>query len=452
MTTVLAFLFALGVLVAVHEYGHYRVAVACGVKVLRFSIGFGPVLWRRQPRVNGTEFTVSAIPLGGYVKMLDEREAPVPEDQRHRAFNTQPLRARVAIVAAGPLANLLLAIVLYSVVAWTGVSEPVAVLAQPAVGSLSAEAGIKAGDKVLTAGVDADSMQTVQSFDELRWLVIKAALGGDNLVLEVQAPAGGSVRQVELNLASLHAAEVDNATLHRIGMLSPYIPAEVASVVPGSAADKAGLKAGDRVLSVDQRPIVDWVQLVELIRASGQRGEPGAQQWLVDRAGVNQLLSITPVRRAEGDKFVWQVGVVGQRPAMTLVRRGPLAGVAHGLERTWDMASLGLQMLGRMLTGRASVKNLSGPLTMADMAGKTASLGLQEYLNFLAYISVSLGILNLLPVPILDGGHLMYYLWEGVKGKPLSEVWMDRLQRGGLAVLVLMMLVALFNDVTRRLG
>ncbi len=448
-----AFLFALLVLVAIHEYGHYRMAVACGIKVLRFSIGFGPVLWRWQQKGSGTEFALCALPLGGYVRMLDQREGEVPAHERHQAFDTQRLRVRAAVVAAGPIANLALAVALFAGVAWLGIEEPQPVLARPAAGTLAAQADLRSGDRVLRVGRTAAALEDIQSFDELRWLLTQAVLDGAVLQMEVQGKGSQKVRAVALDLSSLRGHEVDAHLFQRMGIAAPFSAPVVARVVPGGAAERAGVLNGDVVLRVDDQPMEDSAQLIERVRGAVRDGQALTQNWTVDRGGRQLDLAVTPALRQEGGLNVGRVdAMVGGEYAVATVHRGPIEGARHGFRRTWDMGVVSLQMIGRMLVGQASIKNISGPLSIADYAGKSASHGLAYYLVFLAVISVSLGILNLLPVPVLDGGHLMYYLWEGVTGKALSEAWMNRLQRGGVAVLVLLMSVALFNDATRFFG
>ena len=463
MLTLLAFVVALGVLIAVHEYGHYRIAVACGIKVLKFSIGFGKPIYTWRLKGKTTEFSIGMLPLGGYVKMLDEREAPVDESERHLAFNTQPLRSRAAVVAAGPAANLLLAIVLYSIVNWSGLQEPRAILASPVAGSIADRAGLRGQELVLQAAFDGEQLESVRSFEDLRWRLTQGALNGRDVRLAISRDSSAAqaadvpIREVLLKLNEMSASDADAQMFRKIGILGPWTQPVIGDVMAGSVADKAGLRAGDVVQQVGRTAIVDGQQLRETIRSSVQLGAnpPAAlaQGWKILRAGQTVELSVTPEARQEGKIVVGRIGAyVGAPPELVNVRYGIFEGLWQGTVRTWDVSLLTLKMMGKMVVGQASLKNLSGPLTIADYAGKSASLGWTAYLLFLALISVSLGVLNLLPLPVLDGGHLMYYLWEAVTGKSVSDAWMGRLQRGGVAVLLCMMSVALFNDITRLLG
>ncbi len=453
MLTVIAFVVALGVLIAVHEYGHYRVAVACGVKVLRFSVGFGKTLLRWQPKGSPTEFVIGAFPVGGYVKMLDEREAPVPVNERHMAFNNQPLAKRAAIVAAGPLVNLLLAVLLYSVVNWSGVQQARAVLASPVPGSIAEAAGLSGGELVLRAGMEADEPAPVASFDDLRWMLAKGALQKQDVRLVLATGSGSKTRDVLLHLGQTDTQDVDAQLFRRIGIVGPLTRPVIGEVMSGGAAAAAGLHEGDLVLKLGQIRIVDGQQLRELIRNSAQDGHAVSQTWTVERSARPFELDVKPQLIKDAGQTVGKIGAyVGAPPEFVTVRYGPVDGLWKGAVHTWEVSSLSLRMIGKMVIGEASLKNLNGPLTIADYAGKSASQGLTQYLLFLALISVSLGVLNLLPLPVLDGGHLMYYLWEAVTGKSVTDAWMERLQRGGVAVLLVMMSIAVYNDLARILG
>ena len=453
ITTVLAFLLTLGVLIVVHEYGHYRVAVACGVKVLRFSIGFGRVLWRRQKNADATEFVLCALPLGGYVRMLDEREGHVAPHERDAAFNRKTLMQRVAIVAAGPIANLALAVLLYAAASWIGVNEPKAVLGPPVPGSVAATAGMRSGDWVRAWSTDGNEWTEVRSLSDLRWQVTQTALDSGMLRLSVSERDGRGKRDVLLDLSRLPSRDVDAAFMKAIGLGAGYSEPVLGDVKPGGPAALAGLQRGDRVLALDGAAIDDAQTLRERIRAAVRGGQGIEQAWSVQRAGRSLEIIVKPRAMAEGGATVARIDAFVGAPAETVnVRYGAIEGLHKAVLRTWEVSMLTLRMLGRMLIGEASLKNLSGPLTIADYAGQSVNQGLAYYLGFLALVSVSLGVLNLLPLPMLDGGHLMYYLFEGVTGRPVSDLWLARLQRGGVAVLLVMMSVALFNDVARLLG
>ena len=453
MITLAAFVLTLAVLIVIHEYGHYRVAVACGVKVLRFSVGFGRVLWRRQATPDSTEFVVCALPLGGYVKMLDEREGEVPASQRHLAFNRKPLWQRTAVVAAGPIANLLLAVLLYAAAHWIGMDEPKAVMGPPAAASLAERAGLRPGDWARAVSTDGSDWDELRSMNDLRWAVTQAVLRGEALQLMVSDRDGRGQRRVVLDLDTLGAREVDAQLMRRIGLGSAFSEPVLGEVKPAGPAARAGLVAGDRVLAIDGVEVNDASRVRDLIRASGNSGQAQPMVWRVERGSRVIELTVQPAIVTEGNQQVGRIEVIpGQAPEMVMVRYGFVEGLVRASARTWEMSALTLRMLGKMVIGQASLKNISGPITIADFAGQSVQLGLAYYLGFLAVVSVSLGVLNLLPLPMLDGGHLMYYLFEAVTGRPVSDLWLERLQRGGVAIMLMVMSLALYNDVARLLG
>ncbi|MBL8305930.1 MAG: RIP metalloprotease RseP [Rubrivivax sp.] len=448
-----AFVLTLGVLVVVHEYGHYRVAVACGVKVLRFSVGFGRVLWRRQAHPDATEFVVCLLPLGGYVRMLDEREEAVPSSQLSQAFNRKPLWQRAAIVFAGPLANLLLAVLLYAGAHWIGLDEPKALVGPPAAASAAERAGLRAGDWVRAWSHGGDEWRDVASLNDLRWQVVQAALHRQSVLLQVTDRDGRDSRTLTLDLSQIETREVDAAFAAKVGLGAPWREPVLGEVKAGGPAERAGLRRGDRVLLIDGAAVTDAQHVVDAIRASVREGRAKPVSLRVERAGQMLEIEVTPRIVQEGGKTFGRIDAVpGQAPVMVKVHHGVFEGLWKGVERTAEVSMMTLRMLGRMLIGEASLKNLSGPLTIADFAGQSVKLGVADFLGFLALVSVSLGVLNLLPLPMLDGGHLMYYIFEGVTGRPVSDAWLARLQRGGIVVLLMMMSVALFNDVARLLG
>jgi regulator of sigma E protease len=447
--TIVAFIVALGILIVVHEYGHYLVARLCNVKVLRFSVGFGRplALWRRG--ADRTEWVIAAIPFGGYVKMLDEREGQVAPEEAHRAFNRQSVGRRFLIVAAGPAFNFLFAILVYAGLFMYGLPEARPVVAEPPAGSVAAAAGLRAGDTV--RAVDGEPVETWQ---ELRWRVLQAALQQQPLRLETVSERG-HLGEATLDLRGYPTDEVENDALERVGLrlFRPKLEPLLGQVVDGSAAERAGLAAGDRVVSIDGRPIDSWEALVAAIRA-----RPGqALSLLVERNGATRAVEVVPEAVGSGEARVGRIGAAPQMPRehaekiLIRVQYGPLESLGRAVAKTWDISVFSLKMLGRMILGQVSWKHLSGPVTIADFAGQSAQMGWISYVTFLALISISLGVLNLLPIPLLDGGHLMFYAVEVVKGAPVSERAMELGQRVGLALLLVMMAFAFYNDLNRLL-
>jgi regulator of sigma E protease len=453
----IGFLLTLAVLIVVHEWGHYKVARLCGVKVLRFSVGFGRALWTRQR--GDTEFVIGAIPLGGYVKMLDEREGGVAPHELGQAFNRKPLRQRVAIVAAGPIANLVLAALIYACTSWIGAVEPRALLSAPTAGSLAERAGLRSGEVAIAvareaADGSAGDWQDLRSMVDLRWQIMRAALDGERLrvmLSDGRSPTGRSVT-LELDRAdrkSIDARFIDDV----VGLGAPWAEAVIGDPVAGGPADKAGLKKGDRVQRLDGAAVADAAQLRARIRAAATGETARALVFEIDRQGQALEISVQPRVVAEGERRIGRIdAIVGTPPAMVTVRYGAVDGLWRGVTTTWSQSVLTVKMFGRMLIGEASLKNLTGPVTIADYAGRALERGLVYYLGLLAAVSVGIGVLNLMPVPLLDGGHLMYYLFEGLTGRPVPDAWLVWLQRAGALALMMLMTLALFNDLAPRLG
>ncbi len=450
MITLLAFVGALALLVVFHEFGHYWVARRCGVKVLRFSLGFGKVLYSKQFAENGTEWVVSAIPLGGYVKMLDEREGEVAPQALHMAFNRMSVWKRMAIVVAGPLANFLLAIVLYWALFMHGLPGLKPILGEVSPNTPAANAQMQSGETILS--VDGEA---IPSWQELRWELMTLALQQGTVTVKAQS-AGGQPLTHQLDMSSLQADDLDGDFLDKLGvhLYQPVILPVIGKLVDGGVAQRAGLLEGDVILSAHAAPMLNWSDLVEVIRT-----HPGqAVQLAVKRGELSLNLTVTPQAMTESGK---QVGKIGAGPRvdesawqamMTEVSYPPMDALGQSLRKTWDTSAISLKLLGKMLLGEVSVKNLSGPITIADYAGQSANMGLAAYLGFLALISVSLGVLNLLPVPLLDGGHLLYYVAELLKGSPVSERSWEIGQKIGIALLGSMMVFAIYNDINRLIS
>ena len=438
--TLIAFVVALGVLVTFHELGHYWVARLCGVRVLRFSVGFGRILARRTDK-QGTEWALSAIPLGGYVKMLDEPEPGATPQQAAQAFNQKTLGQRSAIVLAGPLANLLLAAVLYTSLNLVGTSEPAAILAEPPASSAAARAGFQGGDRIVAV-----NGQPVQSWSEARWQLLDVLTGGGRADTEVET-ATGVKRELQLVLAQGNVDPDGADPMAEAGLRLASPQPRVAGVNAGSPGERAGLRAGDIILAVGglERPSAS-AMVAEIQKHPGQ-----PLNLVVLRDGATLTVPVTPsAETAEGGAVVGRIGVMlGADFPMVTVRYGPLDSMARGLSRTADTVWLSLKMMGRMVIGDVSLRNVSGPVTIADYAGQTARIGLAAYIGFLALISVSIGVLNLLPIPMLDGGHLMYYVLEALRGKPVPQKWLENGQRIGLGLLAALMSLAFFNDFSR---
>ena len=438
--TLLAFAVALGVLITFHEFGHYWVARRCGVHVERFSVGFGKVLLRRVDR-NGTEWALSAIPLGGYVKFLDDPAIDAAPDDERRAFNRQPLRNRAAIVVAGPLANLILAVLLYALLGLMGTMQPAAVLGEPPANTPAENAGFQAGDRIISV-----AGRPVESWNDARWHLMDVFTTGGMMEVAVQTAAGQSrSRSLLLSPVAVEPDAADPMSEVGFNLMTPR--PLVRELVDGGAGQAAGLRPGDIFLAVGEIQEPTAREVVSEVQKSG--GRP--VKFSIERDGAVLNMSITPtVDINEEGGEVGRIGVMlGADLAMVTVKHGPVESLWRGVERTADTAILSFKMMGRMIFGEVSLRNISGPVTIADYAGQTARVGLAAYISFMALISVSIGVLNLLPIPMLDGGHLLYYALEGLRGRPLPESWLMTGQRIGLGMLAALMSLAFFNDLTR---
>jgi len=444
LTKLFAFIAVLGILVVFHELGHYCLARWCRVKVLRFSIGFGRVVWARRFGSDRTEWAISAIPLGGYVKMLDEREGAVAAAELPRAFNRQSVGKRIAIVAAGPIANLLLAVLLFAGTFVAGVPAQRALLAAPPANSPAAVAGIREGDLVVAAdGVP------VKSWQDLRWRVLRAS-GASDITLDVERPDGARAQRM-VALGSVTGADWEGNFMPQLGFRTDLGAPLIDEALPDKPAARAGIHAGDKIIAIDGEPVRSPSEV-----AAKTNARPGsAVTFRIVRDGAERDITLTTDVAEQGGR---KVGIAGirlkvdpanaERLAIT-VRYGLFDALLQGTRKTWELATFTVRMLGRILIGEASLKNISGPITMADFAGQSVQAGTLVFVGYLALISISLGVLNLLPVPLLDGGHLLYYFAEIVKGSPVSDRAFEVGQRIGMAMLAVLMALALFNDLSR---
>ncbi len=449
LVNLIAFVVALGLLVAIHEFGHFWVARRVGVRVLRYSIGFGRVIWRRTGG-DGTEYALSAIPLGGYVKMLDEREGDVAPEERHRAFNRQPLWARNAILFAGPGFNFLFALLAYWAIFVIGTTELRPVLGEVVPESPAAEAGLAEGQEIVAVAGD-----ETRSWDDVLMRLLAEGAGNEALPVAVETP-DGIRRDLTLDVAAIGPLGEKPNILGALGLRPwrPTIEPVVGELLPGGPAAAAGLTAGDRLVAVAGERVDEWQALVEVVRA-----RPGETvDVVVRRDGERRVFTVT-LGRVDSDDG--ETGRLGVRPHVDdgayagmrhTVQHGPLAAIAQATGATWEASALTVKLLAQMVTGDASVKNLSGPINIAQYAGQSATLGVVPFLRFLAIVSISLGILNLLPVPVLDGGHLLYNGIEWLRGRPLSEAAQATGQQIGLVLLGLLMAVAFYNDLARLFG
>lgn len=449
LTSVLAFLFAIGVLVAVHEWGHYIVARLVGVKVLRFSVGFGNRIWSMRGGPDNTEYCLAAIPLGGYVKLLDEREGSVPQHELHRAFNRQSVAGRIAILLAGPLMNFIFAVVAFWCMYLAGVPGLTPVVGSITQDSIAAEAGLEANDRIVA--IDGAPVAT---WEGAVLGLLDSLLNGDRIAVEVKSAAGEtSLRYLEI-AGQVSQLTEPGALLPGLGIApwSPQLEPLLGEIVPGGSADEAGMLPGDLVLATDGAPIASWSDWVDYVRAS-----PGAVV-TVDLLRDDQLRQVTlniGTAVSEQGATIGRIGAGVRVPDDPYAayraeqRYSVLPALAKAVQRTWSMSALTVRMIARMVTGDVSVKNISGPINIAQYAGYSASVGLASFLSFLAVVSLSLGILNLLPVPVLDGGQIVFQLLEAFKGGPLSERAQILGQQIGIAFLVLIMSFAFYNDLTR---
>ena len=441
--TVLAFLLALGPLIVLHELGHYVVARLCNVKVLRFSVGMGRVVWSRRFGPDQTEWAISMLPLGGYVKMLDSRDpetAPKDESELHREFTRQSVWRRIAIVSAGPIANFLVAIALMAALFMHGVEEPSARLRAVPAATPAQVAGVRGGDTVVAVNGN-----PVASWSELRWQLLQARIDKLDARLALRGQGGGTY-SATIAATDLAKLDVEGDIMKPLGLDLWRAKARIEKVMPGGAGERAGLLAGDQIVRADGKPVEDGLAFTDMMRASANR----AVQLEVERGGRIVSLTVTPELDPATGRGVAKV-MLSQPVEMVTISSGLFEGIAKGAERTWETSAMTLKMIGKMITGEASWKNVTGPITIADYAGQTARIGLATYLQFIAFISISLGVMNLLPIPVLDGGHLLYYSLEVLTGRPLPARVGEFAQRFGVGLLFVLMALAVFNDLVRLL-
>ena len=447
MITLLAFVGAIALLVVFHEYGQYWVARRCGVKVLRFSLGFGKVIYSKRFAGHDTEWVISSVPLGGYVKMVDEREDDVAPEDIPYAFNRKPVLQRMAIVVAGPLANFLLAIVLYWGLFIHGVPGLKPMLGEVPAGTPAAIAQLQSGETILSINGEA-----IPSWQELHWRLLDLALQQGEVRIEAKDASGTSLLHV-LDMSGLAAKDLDGDFLDKLGLhlYQPVILPVIGDVAEGSVAQRAGLQAGDRILHANGVPVQRWMEIVEVLRAHPEQ----KVQLDIQRGEKTLNIAVVPQAVAESGKTVGKIGAAPEvdkqawQAMFTEVSYAPLEALIQSLRKTWETTAISLKMMGKMVTGEVSMKNLSGPITIADYAGQSAKMGVVAYLSFLALISISLGVLNLLPIPLLDGGHLLYYVAELLKGSPVSEQSWEIGQKIGIALLGTLMVFAIYNDINR---
>ncbi len=450
MTTLFAFVGAIVLLVMFHEYGHYWVARRCGVKVLVFSLGFGKVIYRKRFANSATEWVISAIPLGGYVKMLDEREGEVLPSELSMAFNRKPVLQRMAIVVAGPLANFILAVVLYWILFMHGVPGLKPVLGEVPTGTPAAMAQMHKGETILSI-----NGEPIPSWQELRWVLTTLALGRGTVKIDATGIDGTALHH-SLDLSRLEAHDLDGEFLDKLGLHldQPVLLPVIGKLSDAGVAKQAGLQEGDVILRAGGVAVQNWDALVEVVRSHPAR----TVQFDIRRGELTLTLSVTPQAVAESGKMVGKIGAVPRvdqaavQAMLIEVSYGPFDAFGQSLRKTWETSAVSLKMFGKMVSGEISMKNLSGPLTIADYAGQSAHLGVMAYLGFLALISISLGVLNLLPVPLLDGGHLLYYVAELLKGSPVSERVWENGQKIGIALLGTLMVFAFYNDINRLIS